>query len=100
MDQSSQRRAVERYRHRLGERGLARFEVLGLEADRTLIRSLARRLAGGDPDAARIRASVTRTLAGEPPTTGGILQALRRSPLVGASVRLERSREPGRMPDL
>jgi hypothetical protein len=36
-----QKRALQKYRKRLGKRGLARFEVLGLEGDRDLIRSLA-----------------------------------------------------------
>jgi hypothetical protein len=43
---SSQKRAIKNYHARLGERGMARFEVLGLDTDRELIRSLARRLAG------------------------------------------------------
>ncbi|WP_334384191.1 MULTISPECIES: hypothetical protein [unclassified Bradyrhizobium] len=75
---------------------MARFEVLGLDADRDLIRSLARRLAENDSDAARIRAAVTQTVAGEPPRKGGILAALRRSPLVGADLNLARTRETGR----
>jgi len=32
-------------------------------------------------------------VAGEPPKTGGILAALRRSPLVGANLNLARSRD-------
>jgi hypothetical protein len=51
---NSQKRAIQNYRSRLIERGLARFEVLGLDKDRDLIRSLARRLADDGPDAARI----------------------------------------------
>ncbi len=93
---TSQKRAIQNYRTRLGERGLARFEVLGREADRDLIRSLARRLAEEGPEASRLRAAVTRSIAGEPPTTGGILAALRRSPLVGADLDLRRPREGGR----
>lgn len=42
---SSQTRAIQNYGSRLGDRGLARFEVLGRDSDRSLIRSLARRLA-------------------------------------------------------
>ena len=42
---SSQKRAVRNFRVRLRARGFARFEVLGLDTDRDLIRSLARRLA-------------------------------------------------------
>jgi hypothetical protein len=93
---SSQRRAIRNYRSRLRKRGLARFEVLGLNADRELIRSLARRLAEGGPETERLRAAVSQTIAGEPPKKGGILAALRRSPLVGADLDLTRSREEGR----
>ncbi len=93
---SSQKRAIQNYRSRLGERGLARFEVLGRDADRDLIRSLARRLAEDGPEASRLRAAVSQTIAGEPPKKGGILAALRRSPLVGADLDLTRPREEGR----
>jgi hypothetical protein len=93
---NSQKRAIRNYRSRLSKRGLARFEVLGLDADRDLIRSLARRLAEDGPEAMSLRASVSRTIAGEPPKRGGILAALRRSPLVGADLDLSRPREEGR----
>lgn len=93
---SSQTRAIQNYRSRLGDRGLARFEVLGRESDRSLIRSLARRLAEDGPEAAKLRAFVSETLAGEPPKKGGILAALRRSPLVAAELDTARSREEGR----
>jgi len=93
---SSQKRAVQNYRARLGERGLARFEVLGRDSDRDLIRALARNLAEGGPEATRLRAVVTRTLSGEPPRKGGVLAALRRSPLVGADLDLTHPREDGR----
>ena len=97
---SSQKRAIQNYRSRLSARGLARFEVLGLDADRELIRSLARRLAEEGPDAKRLRASVSQTITGEPPKKGGILAALRRSPLVGADLDLTRSREERRKADI
>ena len=100
MGNMSQKRAIKNYRDRLIERGLARFVVLGLDTDRDLIRSLARRLADDGPDAARIRATVSRSIAGESPRKGGILDALRRSPLVGADLDLARSREGGRKVDL
>jgi hypothetical protein len=93
---SSQKRAVQNYRVRLDERGLARFEVLGRNADRGLIRTLARRLAEDGPEASRLRDAIARNIAGEPPQTGGILAALRRSPLVGADLDLTRSPEGGR----
>ena len=97
---SSQKRALQNYRSRLSERGLARFEVLGRDADRDLVRSLARRLAEEGPDSVRLRAAVSQTLAGEPPEKGGILAALRRSPLVDADLDLTRPREEGRKVDL
>ena len=96
----AQKRAVQNYRSRLGERGLARFEVFGRDADRELIRSLARRLAEDTPEASELRAVMSRSIAGEPPQPGGILAALRRSPLVGADLDLSRSREEGRKVDL
>ncbi|WP_341646034.1 hypothetical protein [Thauera sp. SDU_THAU2] len=98
--ENSQRRAVQSYRTRLGERGLARFEVLGRDTDRDLIRALARRLAEDSAEASRLRATVGQALTGECPRKGGILAALRRSPLVGADLDFERSREDGREVDL
>jgi hypothetical protein len=97
---TSQKRALKNYRNRLNERGMARFEVLGLDADRKLIRSLARRLAESGTDAIGIRATVRRTISGEPPKKGGILAALRRSPLVGADLGAGRSVTHGRKVDL
>lgn len=95
-----QKRAIQNYRTRLRERGLSRFEVLGRDADRELIRSLARRLAEDSPDASRLRATVSQTIAGEPAKKGGILAALRRSPLVGADLDLSRAHEEDRKVDL
>src|SRR5258708_39335513 len=100
MGDAAQKRALRNYRNKLVKRGMARFEVLGLDADRDLIRSLARRLAEDDPDAARIRAAVNRTIAGEPPREGGILAPLRRSPLGGVDLNLARSHDAGRKADL
>jgi hypothetical protein len=97
---SSQKRAIQNYRSRLSERGLARFEVLGRNIDRELIRLLARRLAEDTAEASELRATVSKSIAGEPPKPGGILAALRRSPLVGADLDLSRSHEEGREVDL
>jgi hypothetical protein len=79
---------------------LARFEVLGRDTDRDLIRSVARRLAEDTPEASELRAAVKKSIAGEPPRKGGILAALRRSPLVGADIDLRRPREHGRKVDI
>jgi len=97
---TAQKKALRNYRTRLAKRGIARFEVLGLDADRDLIRSLAKRLAEDDTEAARIRAAVRQTMGGEPPRKGGILAALRRSPMVGADLTLARSHDAGRKVDL
>ena len=96
MSNAAQKKALRNYRTRLIKRGMARFEVLGLDADRNLIRSLAKRLAEGDPDAAQIRAAISQTIADDPPKKGGILAALRRSPLVGVDLDLTRPHEVGR----
>lgn len=100
MSVTPQKRALNNYRKRLKQRGLARFEVLGLDADRELVRSFARRLAGNGPDSTLLRAAVDRAVAGEPPKRGGILSALRRSPLVGADLDIKRPFTAGRRIDL
>ena len=99
MSNAAQKRAIKSYRHRLQKRGVARFEVLGLDADRDLIRSLARKLAQDDPEAKRIRSEVTRAVSGTD-RKGGILAALRRSPLVGSDLNIERALDAGRKVDL
>jgi hypothetical protein len=62
MGSAAQTRALKNYRKRLSKRGLARFEVLGLDSDRELVRAFARRLAEDDAEAVEIRASVGRML--------------------------------------
>jgi transposase InsO family protein len=100
MSKSSQRRAIDNYRSRLAERGMARFEVIGRETDRELIRAVARRLAEGGPEANRLRSAVSATMSGEPPSKGGIVKALLASPLVGSDLDLTRPREEGRRIDI
>ncbi len=97
---SSQKRAVQNYRSRLGERGLKRFEVLGLDEDKALIREMARRLAEGGAESAHIRDVLTKTVAGESPKKGGVYAWLRSSPLVGADLDLERVKGKVREIDL
>jgi hypothetical protein len=92
----AQHRATRNYRTRLQKRGLARFEVLGLDADRDLVRSIARRLAENGPEASALRETVNRTIIGAQSNRGGILAALRRSPLVGADIKVARERGSGR----
>ena len=97
---TSQTRALKNYRKRLTHRGMARFEVLGLSKDRDLIRSLARRLAEDSPEAHEIRTSMHQRFLAESPSKGGILAALRRSPLVGIDLKLSRPRINGRKVNL
>lgn len=99
MPSAAQRNAVTTHRLRLAARGLDRFEVRGLPTDKSLLRQLARQLAGGDETAAALRAELARRVAGgdaETPRLGGILEALRRSPLVGAELKLTRDVVAGR----
>ena len=98
MDEARQR-AIRNYRSRLRERGLTRFEVLGRDADRDLIRALARRLAEDTPEADELRARMASSIAAKPPGAGNILAALRRSPLVGVDLDLSRARLEGREVD-
>jgi hypothetical protein len=96
----SRARAIQTYRSRLKERGLSRFEVLGRDGDRELIRSLARMLAEEGREAQRLRAILARAASGNPPSKGGIVASLCRSPLVGADLDLGRERVAGRDVDL
>ena len=79
---------------------MARFEVLAPNTDRDLIRGLAKKLAENGPNAARIRTAVRESLSERPSKKGGILAALRRSPLVGAELKLTRTVTAGRTADL
>jgi hypothetical protein len=87
---AAQLRAVATHRARLGERGMSRYQVRGLEQDKELVRKFARRLAANDADAVRLQAEVLKQVTGEPPRRGGIWAALRGSPAVGADLDLMR----------
>ncbi len=100
MSSSAQKRALKSYRSRLTKRGISRFEVLGLETDRDLIRALARRLAEAGAGASPIRATVARAMAGESPGRGRILEALRRSPFAQAAFEVKRPHDTGRKVEL
>ena len=100
MSTTSQNRALKRYRKRLTQKGMSRFEVLGRETDRELVRWVAKRLAANDPGSARIRAALRDTSAEEQSKRGGIFEALRRSPLVGADLDLRRPRIAARKVEL
>lgn len=73
MTGSAQKSAVNAYRERLARRGIARFEVLGREADRDLIRSVAKHLAGDGPEASALRDAIRRSIGSNPAKKGGVL---------------------------
>jgi hypothetical protein len=96
MPEAAQRRAVRDYRRRLRRRGFARFEVVGRDGDRALVRAIAAGLAANDAASRRLRAAIGGAMAGDGARLGGIYAALRRSPLVGADLVLVRDRGGGR----
>ncbi len=100
MRSPAQKRAVVRYRQRLRNRGIGRYEVIGLAKDKELIRALASRLAQDDAAAARLRSQVRNGAAADSARKGGILEWLRRSPLVGAGIDVKREKTRGRDLDL
>ncbi len=100
MSAAAQQKATRNYRARLAQRGIKRFQMMALETDRELLRALARRLAEEGPEADRVRTEIKALVAGNPPKPGGILAALRCSPLVGADLDLSRPRVEGRRVDL
>ncbi|HEY2619256.1 MAG TPA: hypothetical protein VGI78_18080 [Acetobacteraceae bacterium] len=83
-------KSIANYRRRQGERGISRYEVRGLDSDKPLVRQTAARLAANDPGARRLGAELMREVAGARPAPGGIFAALRRSPMVGVELELER----------
>jgi hypothetical protein len=89
---------------RLSKKRLSRFEILGLDTDRSLIRSLAKRLEQDDADATPIRLQLTpiqlTPTVSNVPQKGGILAALRGSPPVGEQIRIERPFDSGKKADL
>ncbi len=100
MAESSRNRAVRNYRSRLADDGIARFEVIAPQKDKALIRTLAKRLADGGPDADATRRNLRETVATGKPSTGGILASLRASPLVGANLDIARPQGEERSVDL
>ncbi len=101
MTTSAQINALRNYRQRLSQRGMGRFEVKGLIADRPLIRAIAARLAeDNSEEVSNLRTSLFRSISLEPASTGRILSALRRSPLVGADLDIARDDSAGRVIDL
>jgi hypothetical protein len=107
MDTSSRKPDERDDRTSAEQHDLAHFEVAGLDRDRNLIRSLARRLAEPGVESVALRKAVTAAIDSAPVAPddrsskrGGILAALRSSPLVGAGLDLTKIRHPGRDIDL
>lgn len=96
MIKSAQIRANQKYRERLARKGVARFELMALETDRALLRSLAKRLAENDANAQELRATIRSATMAVEEQPGSILHKLRQSPLVDADLSLQRDRNEGR----
>jgi hypothetical protein len=92
----SQAKAVAKYRDRLADKGMARFEVLGRKADRMLIRDVARAIAENDEKNAAFREFAEKIVEQDEPKRGSLLAALLRSPLVGSGLDLTRSTDDAR----
>ena len=75
---------------------MSRSEVRGLEADKPLLRRLAKRLAANDAEAVRLRTAVAREIGEAAPSGRSIWAALRNSPLVGLDWHIERESVPPR----
>jgi hypothetical protein len=90
------KRALRKYRQRLSQQGLPRFEVLGSESARDLTCSLAKRFARNDSEAARLRGELRRSPGIPSLVRAGILAVLRASPLVGVDLDLTREITSGR----
>lgn len=81
----------------LADASLGRFQVRGRVTDKELIRNVAERLVADDAEADLLRAELARRVGGgRQRPAGGILAALRRSPLVGADLDLSREQTLGR----
>ena len=98
MSSPSQARAVQDYRKRLSQRGMARFEVVVLEKDRELVRAVARRLAENTREAEEMRAAMKQEVSGAQSKKSSILSLLQSWPL--AELDLTRPFEEGRKIDL
>ena len=99
-DKSSQ--TVKNLNGGIPEPGLICFDVVGLALDRELIRLLAQRPSKPGTEATRLRLLLSQAVSGAPSEKGGILSALRNSPLVGAAVDIDATRRvaPDRKVDL
>ncbi len=100
MAKEAQHRAVANHRARQAKAGFVRFELKASVADRALLRALAQQLARMGSEAGWLRERLRGVVNPGQARQGGVLAALRRSPLVGAEIDLVREREDGRPVDL
>lgn len=96
----AQKRALKTYRSGLTERGLARVEIVVPSEDRATIRAIAKQLANGGAQAAKIRETANARVEKYVPKKGGIIEALLQSPLAGSGVKFKRYRGPWRKVEL
>ncbi len=91
--------AVKRHRERLGQAGLARFEVKAPLSDKALLRQVAKALTAGD-DALREKIETALNPPPETRTKGRTLAALRAAAPFMEGVTFERIRSPMRKVDI
>jgi hypothetical protein len=87
----AQAKAVAKYRNRLANKGMARFEVVGRKSDSALVRSVVRAIAEDEEKNAAFREFAEKIVAQEEPKRGSILAAFRHPAWVGAELDLTRS---------
>lgn len=92
---------VARHRTKVAAEGSKRVEVTVPSRDAKLVKAIAGALRSGGTDAKRIRDSIQPMLSGSKARTGSELVAfLRKSPLAGADLEIERDTSTGRSADL
>lgn len=87
----AQAKAVAKYRDRLADKGMARFEVLGRKSDSALVRNFARMIAEESDKGAALREFAEKITTKQEAPRGSFVEALLRSPLVGSGIDLTRS---------
>lgn len=92
---------VARHRNKLVTSGSKRVEVTVPSGDATLVKAIAGALRSGGKNAKHIRDSLQPIVSASKAKTGSELVAFfRKSPLVGAELKIDRDTSTGRSPDL
>jgi hypothetical protein len=94
---NAQERATKAYRARLDDEGLGRFEMIAPKEDQELLRGLARLMSRDEAKRQMFRRWAAETLGlVQNGRKGGVVAALRKSPLVGVDLDVSRSTDDAR----